>query len=356
MVAMLDPLLTKQGEELAGIRRELGDAVTVLADTTSWIMRARRRRRPRRPRRRHALPADVLAGHRRVATWPSRPWRPSATSTAGDGDADFYAARITTAKFFCEQILPQVRGCRAPWRPATSPSTRSRTSPPSTADVDAPAARWRAAIGDLTRALACPGDPLDGAGHHPEPGLQPDRAGAAAPAHVRAHDRPRRDRRRVSWPAAAGPSAAATPRTSTPSPSGPCRRGSSAPGSTTWPPTGTGTSPTAPSRRCTSGRAASASRGASPWGSSPGCGSPAASASGCPAPCDAVAPAIPLAQAIGRLGNWWNQELFGGPTSLPWGLEISDRTAVGQRLPGRHHLPPHVPLRGAVEPGAWSRC
>ena len=37
---------------------------------------------------------------------------------------------------------------------------------------------------------------------------------------------------------------------------------------------------------------------------------------------DAVAPAIPLAQAIGRLGNWFNQELFGGPTRLPWGLEI----------------------------------
>lgn len=37
---------------------------------------------------------------------------------------------------------------------------------------------------------------------------------------------------------------------------------------------------------------------------------------------DVVIPAIPLAQAIGRLGNWWNQELFGGPTSLPWGVEI----------------------------------
>jgi prolipoprotein diacylglyceryl transferase len=37
---------------------------------------------------------------------------------------------------------------------------------------------------------------------------------------------------------------------------------------------------------------------------------------------DAAAPALPLAQAIGRLGNWWNQELFGRPTTLPWGLEI----------------------------------
>jgi prolipoprotein diacylglyceryl transferase len=37
---------------------------------------------------------------------------------------------------------------------------------------------------------------------------------------------------------------------------------------------------------------------------------------------DVVAVAIPVAQAIGRLGNWFNQELFGRPTNLPWGLEI----------------------------------
>lgn len=37
---------------------------------------------------------------------------------------------------------------------------------------------------------------------------------------------------------------------------------------------------------------------------------------------DIGAPALLLAQAIGRLGNWFNQELFGRPTDLPWGLEI----------------------------------
>jgi prolipoprotein diacylglyceryl transferase len=37
---------------------------------------------------------------------------------------------------------------------------------------------------------------------------------------------------------------------------------------------------------------------------------------------DAVAPGLLLAQAIGRWGNWWNQELFGEPTDLAWGLEI----------------------------------
>ena len=38
---------------------------------------------------------------------------------------------------------------------------------------------------------------------------------------------------------------------------------------------------------------------------------------------DAAAPGLLLAQGIGRIGNWWNQELFGKPTKLPWALEIS---------------------------------
>ncbi|WP_157427747.1 prolipoprotein diacylglyceryl transferase [Agromyces salentinus] len=43
---------------------------------------------------------------------------------------------------------------------------------------------------------------------------------------------------------------------------------------------------------------------------------------------DALAPGLLLAQAAGRLGNWFNHELFGAPTDLPWGLEIpSDNPA-----------------------------
>ncbi|OBJ96140.1 prolipoprotein diacylglyceryl transferase [Mycolicibacterium fortuitum] len=46
---------------------------------------------------------------------------------------------------------------------------------------------------------------------------------------------------------------------------------------------------------------------------------------------DAIAPGIILAQAIGRLGNYFNQELFGRDTTLPWGLEIYKRlNAAGQ--------------------------
>jgi len=37
---------------------------------------------------------------------------------------------------------------------------------------------------------------------------------------------------------------------------------------------------------------------------------------------DTVAPGVAVAQAIGRLGNWFNQELYGRPTDLPWALEI----------------------------------
>jgi prolipoprotein diacylglyceryl transferase len=37
---------------------------------------------------------------------------------------------------------------------------------------------------------------------------------------------------------------------------------------------------------------------------------------------DTVAPALPVAQAIGRWGNWFNQELFGRPSTLPWALHV----------------------------------
>ncbi|MBP3222332.1 MAG: prolipoprotein diacylglyceryl transferase [Actinomycetaceae bacterium] len=42
---------------------------------------------------------------------------------------------------------------------------------------------------------------------------------------------------------------------------------------------------------------------------------------------DALAPGLLLAQAIGRWGNYFNQELFGAPTNVPWGLEVSSYTA-----------------------------
>ncbi|GAY10966.1 prolipoprotein diacylglyceryl transferase [Pseudonocardia sp. N23] len=54
---------------------------------------------------------------------------------------------------------------------------------------------------------------------------------------------------------------------------------------------------------------------------------------------DAMAPGLVLAQAIGRWGNWFNQELYGGPSTLPWALEID---------PG--HRPPDTPLVATYQP------
>lgn len=48
---------------------------------------------------------------------------------------------------------------------------------------------------------------------------------------------------------------------------------------------------------------------------------------------DAIAPGLLIAQAIGRLGNYFNQELYGAPTDLPWGLEIDNMDAMPIGLP-----------------------
>lgn len=49
---------------------------------------------------------------------------------------------------------------------------------------------------------------------------------------------------------------------------------------------------------------------------------------------DAIVPGLPLAQAIGRWGNWFNQELFGRPSDLPWALEIDERNAAASGYSG----------------------
>jgi prolipoprotein diacylglyceryl transferase len=54
-----------------------------------------------------------------------------------------------------------------------------------------------------------------------------------------------------------------------------------------------------------------------------------------PAYADAVAPGIAVAQAIGRWGNWFNQELYGKATDLPWAVEIT--SSADGRVPGTYH-------------------
>ena len=56
---------------------------------------------------------------------------------------------------------------------------------------------------------------------------------------------------------------------------------------------------------------------------------------------DALAPGLAVAQAIGRLGNWFNNELYGRPTALPWGLQVHHMDLTTGRavdaLPGTYH-------------------
>ncbi|ARZ70614.1 diacylglyceryl transferase [Streptomyces albireticuli] len=55
-----------------------------------------------------------------------------------------------------------------------------------------------------------------------------------------------------------------------------------------------------------------------------------------PAWADALAPGLAVAQAIGRWGNWFNQELYGKATDLPWALKIDADPAIG-RVAGTYH-------------------
>jgi len=57
---------------------------------------------------------------------------------------------------------------------------------------------------------------------------------------------------------------------------------------------------------------------------------------------DAIAPGLVLAQGIGRWGNWFNQELYGRPTSLPWSVRIDAAHQCGV-LPGPNGISPYEP-------------
>ena len=56
---------------------------------------------------------------------------------------------------------------------------------------------------------------------------------------------------------------------------------------------------------------------------------------------DALAPGMLLAQAFGRFGNYFNQELYGNPTTLPWGLQISTTSPA---------YPPNTPAGTLFQP------
>ena len=62
---------------------------------------------------------------------------------------------------------------------------------------------------------------------------------------------------------------------------------------------------------------------------------------------DALAPGLPLAQAVGRLGNWFNNELYGRQTTLPWGLQVHE---MDSRRPG----PPWSTASRCCDPASTS--
>ncbi|MGO9656927.1 MAG: prolipoprotein diacylglyceryl transferase [Acidimicrobiales bacterium] len=64
---------------------------------------------------------------------------------------------------------------------------------------------------------------------------------------------------------------------------------------------------------------------------------------------DVVAPALALAQAIGRWGNYFNQELFGLPSKLPWAVRITDRSELSS-IPVKYQ---HLSATGALLPGTY---
>jgi prolipoprotein diacylglyceryl transferase len=71
---------------------------------------------------------------------------------------------------------------------------------------------------------------------------------------------------------------------------------------------------------------------------------------------DAAVPGVALAQGIGRWGNWFNNELYGGPTSLPWGLQVhcinvsSGRLDPLQRADGGQVCDVHGLVHGLFQP------
>jgi prolipoprotein diacylglyceryl transferase len=66
---------------------------------------------------------------------------------------------------------------------------------------------------------------------------------------------------------------------------------------------------------------------------------------------DVAAPVVPLAQAIGRWGNYFNQELFGRPSKLPWALRITDPDQLAN-VP-RSYCPHSLGALGYCLPGTF---
>ena len=114
MIATLDPALEKAGDELASIRSNLAEALTVLADTTGLAAAPRHRTIPATrwpaPRRTCGCSRSSPA----AGSWPARRWRPRPSSTPATATPRQARAKLVTARFFAEQLLPAVKGLQSP--------------------------------------------------------------------------------------------------------------------------------------------------------------------------------------------------------------------------------------------------
>lgn len=74
---------------------------------------------------------------------------------------------------------------------------------------------------------------------------------------------------------------------------------------------------------------------------------------------DVVAPTLALAQGIGRWGNYFNQELFGLPSKLPWAVRITDQAQLGNIFPPKYRPPLNAAgqyLAGTFQPTFLYEC
>jgi 3-(methylthio)propanoyl-CoA dehydrogenase len=114
IVGALDPELDKAGDDLAAIRSNLAEALATVSDTANWLME-------------HGLedPRHALAGATPflrmfsllTAGWVMARQALAARAALDDGassDAEFLQAKVATATFFCEQVLPGVAGLASP--------------------------------------------------------------------------------------------------------------------------------------------------------------------------------------------------------------------------------------------------
>jgi hypothetical protein len=107
-IAAIDGALAAAGDDLAALRVALADALGALTEATDWVLAHGA-----------ADPIDALAGATPylemfglvTGGWLHAKAAVAAQARAADGDADgFYAAKVVSARFFGEQLLPRVRG------------------------------------------------------------------------------------------------------------------------------------------------------------------------------------------------------------------------------------------------------